>query len=248
MPYTDNDRAMKALEIFGDFRVADDEWFTIRLDGRNFSKLTEKHFDKPFDRNFAEIMGSVTAGLMFDSGALLGYTQSDEISLVFDPANQFFGRRVEKLISVLAGEASSLFSDIAEEMATFDARLVMTSVPTLVRKYVWWRNGDAVRNAARSQYYWALRQHDGFSARAATTEMHGMSEKDLLFALHRHPACDIRPRWTEGRLLTWESTPHIGHNPLTGEDVETTRRKIKITYEESGLDIVREVMRVVGAE
>ena len=52
-----------------------------------------------------------------------GYTQSDEISLLFGPEENGFGRKLRKLISVLAGEASARFSLLLGAMACFDCRI-----------------------------------------------------------------------------------------------------------------------------
>ena len=52
-----------------------------------------------------------------------GYTESDEISLLFGFEENSFGRKVRKLISILAGEASAKFSLLLGDMACFDCRI-----------------------------------------------------------------------------------------------------------------------------
>ena len=49
-----------------------------------------------------------------------GYTQSDEISLLFHSTEDAFGRKTRKLNSILAGEASAKFSLLLGDMACFD--------------------------------------------------------------------------------------------------------------------------------
>lgn len=83
-----------------------------RIDGRTFSKFT-KPFDKPFDSRLANAMRETTRKLVEQSHARIGYTQSDEITLIFQDRGYgtqvFFGGRVQKLASVLAGMATAYF-------------------------------------------------------------------------------------------------------------------------------------------
>jgi len=85
-----------------------------RLDGKAFHSWT-KGLDKPFDLDFMNIMKSVTKGLVEATGATLGYTQSDEISLVFYTSNRdsqiFFDGKIFKMTSVLASMTTALFAE-----------------------------------------------------------------------------------------------------------------------------------------
>jgi tRNA(His) 5'-end guanylyltransferase len=79
----------------------------IRLDGVAFHTFT-KNFDKPLDEPFSEAMRWVTRHLVNNiQGCLMGYTQSDEISLVLQDykkldTDAWFGYNVQKLVSVSA--------------------------------------------------------------------------------------------------------------------------------------------------
>lgn len=85
--------------------------FVVRLDGRGFSKYTKKmKFNKPFDNDLIQIMQNVTADLMKQTQASFGYTQSDEISLVYMPERMMFNGRIEKICSVFASLASVSFN------------------------------------------------------------------------------------------------------------------------------------------
>lgn len=53
-----------------------------RIDGRAFSRFT-RGMQRPFDRNLSTAMIATAAGLIERTQARIGYTQSDEISLVF---------------------------------------------------------------------------------------------------------------------------------------------------------------------
>ena len=93
-----------------DFCVPPNIYMVARLDGRGFTKLTkERHpFKKPFDVEFNRIMVETTQHLM-DCGfqVVYGYTESDEISLLFDLNTNVFSRKLRKYNSLLAGEASA---------------------------------------------------------------------------------------------------------------------------------------------
>src|SRR3954470_11335787 len=51
------------------------------------------------------------------------FSQSDEISLLFGPDSDGFGRKLRKLLSILSGEASARFSLLLGAMAVFDCRI-----------------------------------------------------------------------------------------------------------------------------
>ncbi len=84
-----------------------------RLDGRAFHTWT-KGLDLPFDDDFMSVMQTTTQKLVKETGATIGYTQSDEITLIFyspDPESQiFFDGKLEKMISVLASMCTAQFS------------------------------------------------------------------------------------------------------------------------------------------
>lgn len=53
----------------------------VRLDGCHFHTFT-KRCNKPFDRDIIHLMDETTKFLMEETNACIGYTQSDEISLL----------------------------------------------------------------------------------------------------------------------------------------------------------------------
>lgn len=84
-----------------------------RLDGRAFKSFT-KSFERPFDINFRQLMVDVTKSLVEETGASLGYTQSDEISLLWYADEEinnkiFFNGRIQKMVSNLSSIATSYF-------------------------------------------------------------------------------------------------------------------------------------------
>lgn len=89
----------------------------IRLDGCHFKSFT-KDFDKPFDIIFMKSMQETMKYLCENvQGCVLGYTQSDEITLIlvdYEHLNSeaWFDDEVEKICSVTAGMASMAFNRI----------------------------------------------------------------------------------------------------------------------------------------
>ena len=99
-----------------------------------------------------------TARRLMDCGfwALYAHTHSDEISLLLHREDATFGRRVRKILSVLAGEASACFSLCLGEVAVFDARISQLPTADLVAQYFRWRQADAYRNALHGHCFWTL--------------------------------------------------------------------------------------------
>ena len=126
MKFDELDEKLRVYETAHDYCVIPGIYIVTRLDGRSFTKLTkEKHnFKAPFDERFRDIMVKTVKYLM-DCGfrIVYGYTESDEISLLFHIDENGFNRKLRKLNSVLAGEASAKFSLILGDMGCFDCRI-----------------------------------------------------------------------------------------------------------------------------
>lgn len=138
-----------------------------RIDGRGFSKFTQG-MQRPYEPALSQIMIETTKYLVEETQARVGYTQSDEISLIFysdDLKSQiFFDGRIQKLVSILAAMTSVKFNtllaehlpDRAHKLPVFDCRV--WSLPTKAEAVntLVWREQDAVRNslsmAARAHF------------------------------------------------------------------------------------------------
>ena len=87
----------------------------IRIDGKSFHTFT-KHFEKPFDDVFVKTMQETMKYLCENiQGCVLGYTQSDEISLVLTDyaeltTDAWFGNNLQKMCSVSASMATLAFN------------------------------------------------------------------------------------------------------------------------------------------
>lgn len=132
----------------------------VRLDGRSFSKYT-KGFSRPYDIGMSGCMDNTTKWLVEETGAILGYTQSDEITLMFysDRLDKqvFFDGKVQKMISILSSMCSvkfykeSLFHlpNRKDWTPQFDCRI--WTVPNLqeAANVFVWRELDATKNSVQ---------------------------------------------------------------------------------------------------
>ena len=158
-----------------------------RLDGRSFHTFCRR-MNKPFDENFNLVMVDTMKYLVDHTHAVVGYTQSDEISLAWlAPTHKseiFFNRRIFKMTSVLAGMASAFFNQHAMELwpdltkrlvPCFDSRVYMLPSPNELANCFVWRNLDATKNAismAASCYYSPAQLH----------KKSGAQKQEMLFA------------------------------------------------------------------
>ena len=140
-----------------------------RIDGRAFHTLC-KGLKKPYSEAFIQTMQEVCKYLVDETGAVLGYVQSDEISLGWiDYSKAPFEGRVQKLESVLASMASAKFVQYVESsksgglhvndgvnrlwdrcnmyLPSFDCRIF--NVPSLMElaNAFLWRENDAIKNS-----------------------------------------------------------------------------------------------------
>lgn len=236
MKFDELDQRMRVYETAHDHCVLPGMYVVARLDGRGFTRLTKElhEFDAPFDERFRDLMVGTTRHLMeCGPSVVYGYTQSDEISLLFHKDDATFGRKTRKLNSVLAGEASARFSIDLGALACFDCRICQLPDASCVVDYFRWRNEDAHRNALNAHCYWLLRR-GGHGARDATARVAGLSladKNELLFSEAGINFNDV-PRWQKrGIGILWEDHLKQGTNPKTGETVEVVRRRLRTDME-----------------
>lgn len=235
MKFDELDRMMRVYETAHDYCVLPGIYMTARVDGRSFTKLTrEKYsFEAPFDIRFRDYMIETAKHLM-NCGfrVIYGYTESDEISLLFNPFENTFSRKLRKYESVLAGEASAKFSLLLGGIGIFDCRI--SQLPTLrnVVDYFRWRNEDAHRNALNSHCYWMIRKSGlNENESAQRLECLTVSEKnEILF--QNHINFNELPNWQKrGVGLYFEEIDRKGYNPVEKKEEVSKRNVIKIELE-----------------
>lgn len=184
---------MKTYEAVTDLTLMPRAPVVIRVDGKGFSRLTKQMgAAKPFDTGFRLIMDAVMREMCAQiQGCVLGYAQSDEISFIIrndqsEKAEAYFGNRIQKIASVVAGMASALFTrDLLRKlMATdnadygvFDARTYAMPDLTEAGNYLVWRQQDCTRNSISSAAYYGLAKRTG--RKTAQKMMHGLNSKGL---------------------------------------------------------------------
>ena len=219
MKFDDLDKKMRVYEQSIDQTVLSDVYLIARLDGRSFSRLTKEicDFEAPFDVRFRDMMVNTVKQLM-DCGfrVVYGFTESDEISLLFHMDEQTFGRKVRKYNSILAGTASAAFSLQLGQVAALDCRLIPLPNLERVQDYFLWRQEDAHRNALNAHCYWMLRK-EGLGVRETTEMLEGKSvafKNELLFS--RGINFDTLPSWQKrGVGVYWDDVDKTGFNPIT---------------------------------
>jgi len=155
----------------------------IRIDGKAFHTYTKK-CERPFDTDLREDMEMTTKALCEHiQGCKLGYTQSDEISLLltdFDAieTSAWFDGNLQKVVSVVASMTSAYFNRFRAIRAgspdyvpaVFDARAWTTADPWEAYNTFLWRQKDAMRNSIQM-----VARH-----LASYKECHGKNCKHLL--------------------------------------------------------------------
>ena len=229
LTFQDLELLMRGNENAREGELPENAYIIARLDGRGFSKLTKKHFSKPFDIQFHQLMvKTMQHQLEYEPQLAFAYNQSDEISLLIPPGSSPFNRKARKLLSLLPSAASVKFSMLVGEPVSFDCRLNLQYNIEGVLNYFRWRSIDAERNAFNSCAYWLLRKQ-GVEPRAAAERLRVLStaEHKSFLAEHHTDAANM-PTWqTRGCIVhRIEETRH-GFNPITGEETTYTRRRLQ---------------------
>lgn len=162
----------------------------VRLDMRAGHSFC-RGLDKPFDEDYSYAMKETTKYMVEKTGAILGYTQSDEISLVYENASKMpFGTRLFKLESVfasmctgafiMAGMTNKLKNKIENNIPSFDCRVL--NLPDMVEaaNMIFWRTADSAKNSI------TLLTLQHFSDR----DIHGKNSQDKLDMLWSYKRVD----------------------------------------------------------
>lgn len=173
---TDLAKRMKTYEAVSKTTLVRRMPVIVRVDGKSFHSFT-RGFDKPFDKVLMNAMKETMKYLCQNiQGCVLGYTQSDEITLVLIDykklnSSAWFDNEVQKICSIAASMATSAFyreflnsmlrfcdsedydfgmwckyNGAISNGAMFDARCF--NVPKEdVCNNIYWRQLDATRNS-----------------------------------------------------------------------------------------------------
>lgn len=154
-----------------------------RIDGRSFSRFTRGML-RPYDLRMSQAMIATMAYLVAETHARIGYTQSDEISLVWlaesEAADVLFSGKIQKLASVLASMAAAKFARVCpdgfeDRLPHFDCRVFQLPSKTEAANAFLWRAMDARKNAI------SMAAQSQFSAKL----LHGKRQSDMLQMLEQ---------------------------------------------------------------
>ena len=151
-----------------------------RIDGRGFTKFT-RGLRRPFDERLSRLMIETTRRLVAETGARVGYCQSDEISLCWladtHQGQIFFDGRMQKMVSTLAASATVIFNrllpsylptEYLDREPTFDCRVSNVPNREEAANVFLWRELDATKNSVSmaARYYYPHAELEGKSGEA----------------------------------------------------------------------------------
>jgi len=160
-----------------------------RIDGRGFASFTSG-MRRPFDPRMTACMVETARHLVEETDAVIGYTQSDEVTLAWaaaePPRQLLFNGRVAKLCSNLASMATVKFyrevverfgmeSGYPDRMPGFDCRVFGVPTEDDAVDVLLWREQDAIRNSVQ------MAAHHVFSDRELFQKSQ-LQMKDMLLA------------------------------------------------------------------
>lgn len=174
----------------------------VRLDGKGFHNFT-KGMNRPFDATMSDMMVDTTVFLVEETNACVGYTQSDEISLILYSdtmkSQTYFDGRIQKLVSVLAATATAKFMSLVAdrmpakfgELPRFDCRAWMVPNKEEAVNTILWREFDATKNSISmlAQSKFSHKELDG---------KNGQEKQEMLYAKFGINWNDVEARFKRG--------------------------------------------------
>ena len=174
---------LKAVEQLEAARKADrTKPLMARLDGKAFHTFT-KGLLRPYDSRLSQLMIETTKELVEKTHAILGYTQSDEITLFWvndleknEGAQFLHDGKFQKMTSVLAAIATAKFNrrmleilpEKSDSYPIFDCRVWnVDNLDDVIDNYIW-RQQDAVKNSISmaAQAHFSHKQLQGVGSEA----------------------------------------------------------------------------------
>jgi len=231
---------MNECEIFSNLKVPCGSKIVIRIDGRNFSQLSQRlEFKKPYDDDFADKMVQTAIDFFKEFNPLFIYTFSDEINILL--ADIPFSGRIEKLNSVFSSfisgaftrticndlKSSNLNSSVWQSLKpiSFDSRLIPLSMGQVV-EYFQNRQGEAWRNCLNGYAYWTLRQD--YKKKKAIEILKGKKSKDIHELLF-NKGINIAevPSWQRRGIGIYKKETEVeGFNPISRKKVTSKRFRL----------------------
>ena len=243
----------EAMKASTNYIIKPDTYVVLHLDGRSFSLRIKKVFQRPFDEKFVYAMDETMKYLMANiQGSLIGYAQSDEISIVLsdktpDPnvkASPFFGYRLNKIQSICASMCGAKFNmimfkylldAIPENVSSEDYRQMVNDIYESAPLYSFDCKAFPAKDI-NDAYAWLLyRQHDCVKNSRAQVAQYHLPHKMLVSLTSEQQIAllkekkgvdwytDFRDGLKYGRYCIYKVKTIMGLNPKTGEETECER-------------------------
>jgi tRNA(His) guanylyltransferase len=198
----------------------------IRLDGNNFSTWTNK-LKKPFDERLTNLMIDTTKSLVEETNAVIGYTQSDEITLILfsdDRKSAIYNDgKKQKILSKLTGKCVNYFNERRkfylpeyDKIANFDCRIYQTPSLQDACAQLLWRENDAAKN---SKYMLAF----SMFSHKQLQNLNGNQLQDLMMSEKNVNWNDLETKYKRGSYIKRSKIL----KPFTAEEIETLPLKHK---------------------
>ena len=179
-----------------------------RIDGRAFHTFC-RGLEKPYSKDFIEVMQETCSFLVEETNACLGYVQSDEISLGWENITKApFDGRVQKLESNLASlttgkfvqyiflealpddrihDMTKMLNKIEKSIPSFDCRVFNVPTMTELANAFLWRENDAIKNSisGMSLHFYS---HKELQGKNSDEKIHMMRMKGHCFYEDTDPA------------------------------------------------------------
>ena len=205
----------------------------VRVDGKAFHTLT-RNLNRPFDESFGSAMHGVALALCKEvAGAMMAYTQSDEISLLVRDdqsltTQAWFDKEADKIVSVTAGIASAeMTAQLGNGVrAVFDSRAFVLPREEVVNYFIW-RQQDATRNSVSMASHAELVKKVGKTE--AQAKLHGKSwaeQQEILFADCGINWNDYPAMWKRGVCIVPGLEERAGQNGTVLRRVWETDKEI----------------------
>jgi tRNA(His) 5'-end guanylyltransferase len=190
----------------------------IRLDGNNFHNWT-KGLERPFDKNLNQLMTEVTKALVEETNAVVGYTQSDEITLILYSADKkssiYNDGKKQKILSKLTGKCVTYFNELRkvylpehDKIANFDCRIYQAPSLHDACLQLLWRENDATKNSV-AMLAQSLFSHKDLQG------LHGGQMQDKMMLEKGVNWNDLEPKYKRGTYVKRIKTS----KPFTPEEL-----------------------------
>ena len=218
--------------------IPKNKYYIIRIDGKGFSKLTKKYFEKPYDVFFETVMQEMTKYILEKSGLkiLFGYVQSDEVSFVVNYSDDSYSRKERKILSIIPSLASSFFTQKTGHICSFDSRIILMDNIDEIKEYINWRIQDCERNCINNYAYSIVDNPKKLEGLSTPKKLALFKEKDFDYST-------INKHEKYGSIIYFLEYQKKAYNKLSGKEVIVSRKKAHSKSADEMLDEIENIIQ-----